>query len=122
MSSGITGLSFTSNWLSLDYLGDNLKPLIDNQSSPLVLPVPGNSVFDNNFIAYGSCPVTKFDVVEPSGSAERIAELAGPNGSGGLYSYAAGIYNQNMNSNVVYFPVDFSNWYTKWYYNQQFGK
>jgi len=112
MSSGITGLSFTSNWLSLDYLGDNLKPLIDNQSSPLVLPVPGNSVFDNNFIAYGSCPVTKFDVVEPSGSAERIAEFAGPNGSGGLYSYAAGIYNQNMNSNVVYFPVDFSNWYT----------
>ncbi len=112
MSSGSAGVGFVSNWLSLDYLGDNIKPHIGNQSSPLVLPIDGNSVFDNSFIAYGGCPVAEFDVVEPNGSAERIAEFAGPNGSGGLYSYAAGIYNQNMNSNVVYFPADFSKWYT----------
>ncbi|MCP4145839.1 MAG: hypothetical protein GY752_11225 [bacterium] len=112
MNSGSAGVSFVSTWLSLDYLGESIKPFVQGQSSPLVLPIAGNGVFDNSFIAYGGCPVAEFDVVEPNGNAERIAEFAAPNGSGGSYSYAAGIYNQNMNSNVVYFPVDFSSWYT----------
>ncbi|MBT4292903.1 hypothetical protein HOD41_09455, partial [bacterium] len=112
MSSGSNSESFVSTWLSLNFLGNNIRLLIDNQTSPQVIPIPGNPISHSSFVAYGGCPFATFDIVEPMASAQRIAEFTAPDSSAGAYSYAAGIYNQNMNSNIVYFPVDFSRWYT----------
>jgi hypothetical protein len=115
-ASGANGVSFVSTWLSVDYLGDDLRPVIGGQSAPLVLPLAGNTVgLTTEFIAYGGCPVfNDFDVVFPNGTCERIAEFADASGTGGVYGgYAAGVYNYGalFNSDVVYFPVDFMYWY-----------
>jgi hypothetical protein len=113
MSSGGATVNFVSTWFSVDFLGNDLRPVIGSQPAPLVLPIAGNSVnLTTEFIAYGGClGYNTFDIVTPNGSCERIAEFADASGNGGVYSYAAGTYNAVNGSNVVYFPVDFMYWY-----------
>ena len=115
MASGSTGVAFVATWLSVDFLGDNLLPVVGGQPAPLVLPVAGNTVgLTTEFVAYGGCPgFNTFDIVEPNGTCERIAEFADASGAGGVYTYAAGVYHYAAisDADVVYFPVDFMYWY-----------
>ncbi len=108
------GTNFVNNWIQVTLTSYDLRPLIDGQTAPLVLPIAGNTVgLTTEFIAYGGCPIlNQFDAVEVAEGAERIAEFADASGAGNVYPYAAGVYSPVGGSQVVYFPVDLMYWYT----------
>jgi hypothetical protein len=110
--SGTATQAFISNWISVEFVAQELRPLIGNQASPLVRAVPGNPVFTGvtEWIANGGCPILNtFDAVEPLGTAERLAEFTAPNGSSGAYPYsAATLYQEPTYGNTtIHLPYDF---------------
>ncbi|MCK4415319.1 MAG: DUF11 domain-containing protein [Candidatus Eisenbacteria sp.] len=91
----------------------DLRPQIDNQTSPTVHRIPGNSVFSSYeewFIDGGCYSINTFDAVLPIGETERLAEFADPAGASGAYSLAAAtrLQNPSDSSDVVYLPYDLS--------------
>jgi hypothetical protein len=106
-------VEFVNNWLSVSYLQQDVRPLIDNQTAALVEAIPGNPVFYgvNEWLAYGGCPdVNSFDAVVPVGNAISLAEFTDPSGQAGAYPYAAAVYHHHADYdvNVVYLPYDFN--------------
>ncbi len=105
-------LVFRQDYLGVTYLASNLRPLIDNQSSPLVRPLAGNGVLDDShaWIVYGGCRrLNTFDAVAPWGTAERLAGFTGPGGTDDPYPYAAAVrnYRADDDATIVYLPYDF---------------
>ncbi len=108
-NSGGGALAFAEAYLSASLVNNNLLPLINNQTAPMVRPIVGNSVFTtpDEWVAYGGCPIVNdFDAIEANGAAERIAQFMTPSGNPG-YSYAAGLRYTNV-GDVILLPYDFS--------------
>ena len=110
INGGVDGSNFVTTWFSVQYVDFSITQEIGGIVSPRVVPVPGNSVsLNTEFIANGGCPsFNYFDVVEPIGSAERIATWEDQAG----IPYAAGVLNQVGASRIIYFPTDLMTWYT----------
>jgi len=113
---GAEGQSFMNNYLGLQLIGPDVRPLIGNQATPVVHSIPGNGIFvsADRWVAYGGCLyINTFDAVEPLGSGSRLAEFTDNNGNPGAFTYGAAIhhYNDTTDSEVVLLPYDFMNIY-----------
>ena len=114
MAGGGAQMNFLNNWISVNLIQDNIRPLIGGQPTPLVKTISGNPVFYavNEWIANGGCPwMNEFDAVEAIGNAIRIAEFTDPNDQAGVYPYAAAVFHHqaDFNAKVVYMPYEFNN-------------
>ncbi|MFH1845056.1 MAG: FlgD immunoglobulin-like domain containing protein, partial [bacterium] len=113
---------FLADRLAAAYDGLALEQL-DDQSSPLVTPLPGNSpCLTTEVVAHGGCPDhgqsqqgwlfslanRRFDAVTTLPSGERILEFTGPAGETGLYPFAAGIYHDDTahGNRIVFLPCE----------------
>ncbi len=115
-NSGASGSGFVETVMGLNVLNSDIRSFIGNQTSPLVLAVPGNSVFQNvnSWIAYGGCfRINSFDAVSARSGAERLAEFTDPQGNAGAYGFAAATLNTyNTTNRVISLPYDLMNIYT----------
>ncbi len=108
--SGAMALAFLQNWLSVNYIQDDLQPLISNQRTPGVMSLPGNSVFFQvdqwRLVSSNALPL--FDAIVVTGTAERLAEFTDPAGNPGAYSYAAATLHIEpaANAKVITLPYD----------------
>jgi hypothetical protein len=103
-----TGASFLNEYLGVAWLAEDIAPLIDGQTSPLVRGIPDAGVIAGEWVAHGGCPsLPGFDAINATASAVRIAEFTA-GGQGGGYDYAAGVVNlvAAVNASTVYFPYD----------------
>ncbi len=106
--SGSQALAFRTQYLGIQFVNNNLRPLIENQTAPTVVAVAGNSIFTtvDQWQAYGGCPgINDFDAIE-AGSAERLAEFLTSTGMPG-YTFAAATRYVNV-ADVVLLPYDLS--------------
>ena len=116
---GASGADFVNDWIKVDYVSSDLRPLINNQTTPIVRAIDDNSVFldGEEWVAYGGCfSVNTFDAVTltPGGGGEKLAEFLSPEGATEAYGYsAATLYNDVANSaRVISMPYDFMYIYT----------
>ncbi|MCB1185197.1 hypothetical protein KDM41_17390 [bacterium] len=104
--------TFRDDFMGVDLVTDDLRPLLGGQVAPLVLPLDGNAVFQNvaDWYAYGSCPtIRRFDAVTPRAGALRLAEFTDPSGTPGLFAYSAATLNVDGDGNqIVSLPYDLS--------------
>nr|MEE4266792.1 T9SS type A sorting domain-containing protein [Candidatus Krumholzibacteria bacterium] len=110
---GPVGDQFVSDWLRVTLVSDDLAPLVNRQSAPLVKSISGNGVFrdDSSWIADGGCPsINRFDAVESQNElgALRLAEFCDTAGNTGVYSYSAATMYQDpqLGSKVISLPYD----------------
>ncbi len=113
---GINLRAFQENYMGVAGYNQDVCPLIDNQSTPLIKVVPGNPVFSGlleTWIAYGGCPgMNRFDGMETIGTAMRLAEFTDPQGQSGVYTFTAATLNQVGTSRIISMPVDLMFVYT----------
>ncbi len=105
---------FLTEFMNVQLVAENLRPLIHNQVAPLVLSEAGNSVFytSESWVAYGGClGINTFDAVTPGAGAERLACFTNPNGNPD-YSYSAATLNLSDNDRIITMPYDFIYIYT----------
>ena len=113
-----SGVSMVNNFFGVNYVTDDIRFTIDNQSAPTIAPVANGSGLDvaYEFVAYGSCPNFKqFDGIDEAGpTAYRVAEFLGPDGSAGAYTGLAAMVANELptDAKVVVCPVDLNSWYT----------
>jgi hypothetical protein len=105
-------MNFVNNWISVNFLQQDVRPFINNQSSPLIRTTQDNPVFTavTEWIANGGCPgINVFDAVETIGNAVKIAEFTDPAGQTGVYPYAAAVYHHriDLDNKVIYLPYDY---------------
>ena len=119
INSGAATTQFVGDWMKVSYIGNDLRPLINNQATPLVKAMIGNGVFadTDEWVAYGGCGVINtFDAVEADGASGGVAlaEFTDPNGASGAYNYsAATTYTDgDTGSRTIYMPYDFMYIYT----------
>ena len=108
---GLSGVAFTEAVMGVDVVNYNIRPLIANQATPIVMPMVGNQVlFLNEWVAYGGCAsINTFDAVTARAGAERLAEFTEPNGQTGATVYSAATANTFAGtSKVVSLPYDLS--------------
>jgi hypothetical protein len=108
LNTGSQGLDFLNNWARVSLVDMNLRPLIDTQTAPLVVPTDASAYLDlPSWIAYGGCPIINtFDAVTVQGGAVRLAEFTTPWGATGAYPYAAmSFYQLPAAKNGVTFSV-----------------
>ena len=115
--SGTQTLGFLSNWFSVNFVAQDLRPLVNNQAAPLVRAINGNPVFIGveEWTAHGGCPSIKtIDAVTEAGTAQRLAEFIDPYGSAGIYPYAAAVlyHEANFEDDIIVLPYDFIDIYT----------
>jgi len=112
---GTATLTLLEDYMGVTVVTDNVRPLIGNQTTPLVEVIAGNPVFGGTlqtWIAYGSCmSINRFDGVMVFGTGQRIAGFVDPNG--GDYGFAAATLNvMGSGSRAVSMPVDLMYVYT----------
>jgi hypothetical protein len=119
VNAGAAAAQFVGDWFKVTYVSNDLRPLVNNQATPLVLAMQGNGVFQDSdtWIAYGGCfGINTFDAVEADAAngGVQLAEFADPNGAGGAYSYsAATMYTDaTYNSRIITMPYDLMYIYT----------
>jgi len=119
INSGTTTVQFVENWMKVTHVTGAVRPLLNNQATPLVKAVAGNGVFldDQSWIAYGGCPIiNNFDAVtvDADNGGVRLAEFTSPNGAVGAYTYSAATYyhDEATGSKVVSMPYDFMSIYS----------
>ncbi len=105
--------AFLTEILGLGFLADDVQSLVGMQASPPVMPVAGAPVFHpaDRWYLYGGCPdLSRYDAVEVTGSAQRLAEFTDPEGLPGMYPYSAATLNEHsaFNAKVVSLPYDLS--------------
>ncbi|MCP4290500.1 MAG: T9SS type A sorting domain-containing protein [bacterium] len=114
-NSGNATSTFLDNYLNVTVISDDLRPLITNQATPLVLPEPGAPVFqpDMSWVAYGGCRgINSFDAVEVRPGAQQLARFTDEYGSPD-YSYSAATLNETgTGDKIISVPYDFSYIYT----------
>jgi len=108
---GSAAQAFVSDWMGVNFIDKDLRPLIGNQAAPLVQPIPGNSMnlTVTDWLAYGSCPSFQtFDAVTTAETSERVAEFLDPDGSSGMYSLTAMTYHHDTayDADIVSLPYD----------------
>ena len=106
--------AFLSDCLGVELAGDELRPLIDNQSAPLVQVVPIQPVFAtvDEWIAFGACSFdgqSYFDAILPGSQSVNLAEFTDPRGNGGAYPYSAAVLytSPSTGSRAITLPYDF---------------
>ncbi|MEN8006624.1 MAG: T9SS type A sorting domain-containing protein [Candidatus Krumholzibacteriota bacterium] len=114
---------FLSTWFDVSAAVRDVKPLIDGQNAPLVLPETGNPVFSTagSWLAYGkgcsSSPffegyvqyvADRFDALLPGVDAVRLANWTTPDRIPGYVETAAVLTTDAVyNARVILVPVDF---------------
>ena len=104
--------AFLSNCLGVELAGDELRPLIDNQSAPLVRVVASQPVFAivDEWIAFGGCSPYRapFDAILPGPESINLAEFTDPSGAGGAYPYSAAVLfiSPTTGSRAITLPYD----------------
>ena len=113
VQSGASTTQFVENWMKVSYVTGDVRPLLNNQATPVVRPIPGNGVFldSQSWVAYGGCAIINaFDAVraDQENGGRRLAEFTDPSGGTGQYSYsAATLYEDpDTGSRVVTMPYD----------------
>ncbi len=109
---GTNTLAFVSNWMGVNYIDQDVRPLIGNQATPTVSALAGNPVFlaVDEWVAYGGClGFNTFDALEVQAGATQLAEFLDPNGASGQYTYTAATLKSNAtyNAKVISMPYDF---------------
>jgi len=104
--------AFVSNWIGVNFQNRDVRPFIDNQTTPSIQPIIDNSLNLSvaEWFVYGGCPtLNPFDAVTVFGLSEKVAEFLAPGGGTNQYSYAAMSYYRNelFNADIVYTPYDF---------------
>ena len=114
--SGAATQLFMEIYLGVSATTNDVRPLIGNQTTPLVKAISGNPVFTGDlqtWVAFGGCYLfNNFDGVETMGSAERLAEFTDPAGQPGAYDFSAATLNQVGTSRIISMPVDLMFVYT----------
>ena len=111
-ASGTATLAFLNTWIGVNYVAQDINPLIGGQAAPTVVPLPGNPVFTggiSQWIAYGGClGFNTFDAVTVAGVTVPLAEFLDPGGLTGQYTFAAATLNVNVaaTAEVIYMPYD----------------
>jgi len=112
--SGAMTSGFLNDLMNVNVVSRNVRPFISGQSTPVVLPEPGNSVFytTESWIAYGGCVYfNTFDAVNIGEGAECLARFTNPSGTAD-YSYSAMTLNVRGNDRIITMPYDFRLLYT----------
>jgi len=107
-------IGFMIEKMNVQLSSTSIRPLINNQTTPLVLPVVGNSVFYTTpgWIAYGGCfGINNFDALEAGPGAERLACFTNPGGEPD-YIYSAATLNLPGDDRIITLPYDFMYVYT----------
>ena len=116
INAGASGLAFLESVMGLDVSTNDVRNFIGNQTTPLILTVPGNPVITNvnSWIAYGGCAgINTFDGVTVRAGATRLAEFTDLNGDPGAYAFSAATANvYNTTNRAVSLPYDLMNIYT----------
>jgi hypothetical protein len=109
-TAGTSTQAFLADWIHVDRVAKDIRPLIGNQAAPTVKPMAGNPVFgDFEWIAFGGClGFNEFDAVNIQVDAVKLAEFLNPAGGGGAYTYsAATLYSDATYSNeIITLPYD----------------
>ncbi|MFT5232044.1 MAG: hypothetical protein ACI9UK_000186 [Candidatus Krumholzibacteriia bacterium] len=110
-NAGAAGLSFLETVMGLNLTTNDVRGFIDNQATPLVLAVAGNSVISSldSWIAYGGCAaINTFDGVTVRPGAERLAEFADSDDAPNGYTFSALTLNvHNLTNCIISQPYDF---------------
>ncbi len=99
---------FLSDYFNVNLENSNIRPMINNQATPLVKTVPGNSVFyySPSWVAYGGClGINTFDAVTTGPEAERLARFTDPAGNP-EYIYSAATLNHSDDDKIISLPYD----------------
>ncbi len=105
---------FVNDMMNVQLHTNNIRPLINNQTTPLILPVEQNSVFYTTtaWIAYGGCMgINTFDAFEAGDGAENLARFTNPSGEPD-YIYSAATLNMPDDDRIITMPYDFMFIYT----------
>jgi len=105
------GQAFATEVLGIDFIGNDLKPLIDQQTSPVVAPMANAPIFHatDRWFIYGGCPgLRRFDALQATAPALRLAEFLAPDGAPGTYPLGAAILHEipTVGATVVSLPYD----------------
>ncbi|MBE0566264.1 MAG: hypothetical protein IH621_09925 [Krumholzibacteria bacterium] len=116
LPSGLGG-AFRQEWLGVDAVAIDVKPLVGGQVAPRALALAGNPVLTSvsSWLAYGGCPrPVLLDAVVPQTGAVRLAEYADPSGAPGGYPYSAATLHEvaAYGARVLSLPVDLAAVYT----------
>jgi hypothetical protein len=119
VNGGAAASQFVADWMKVTYVTNNLRPLINNQATPLVKAVLGNGIFadSDTWIAYGGCfGINTFDAItaDAANGGVQLAEFTDPNGAAGAYSYSAATLYEDVDtgSRVISLPYDLMYVYT----------
>jgi hypothetical protein len=119
INSGTETVAFVNTWMQVNFTSNDIRPLINNQTTPLVRALDGNGVFldGEEWIAYGGCfAINFFDAVttNTAGGGVQLAEFLDPTGASGQYTYsAATMFEDAVNTaRVITMPYDFMYIYT----------
>lgn len=107
---GVESYIFLEDVCHVNFVSDDIRPLIWNQAQPQVAPVPGNPVFadtGNWFVKSGCYDCGSMDAIEVIGDAIRLAGFLIPDGTSS-YSYAAGVGHEDvlLGNRTVLLPYD----------------
>jgi len=94
-------------WCGLSYVPDPVGPMIGNQISPQVAGTDNPYLGDLAWTVFGGCPdIRTIAAVEALPGTESLAEFLSPNGTAGIYPYAAGAgrWDPTSGSRVVTLP------------------
>ena len=114
VQSGPATIQFVQDWLKVTHVSNQVRPLLNNQATPLIKSVVDNGVFLDNlsWVAYGGCAIiNNFDAVlaDEANGGVRLAEYTNPSGAIGQYNYSAATLftDPESGSRVISMPYDF---------------
>ncbi len=89
------GVTFRSNVMGVQLVGDNVRPSIGNQTAPEVAPTGTVTGFATYFIAYGGClSINLFDNINPGAASANKAHAFLP----GPFTPSASVYNARQDT------------------------
>ncbi len=102
--------AFLTLRMEVDVLGDDVRPGVEGQDSPVVLPFPPTSMFSlPEWRLIGDCPNRRsFDALEAPPPATMEAEFAGLDGLPSPFGYAAVARHDEASTNSVLVTMPFS--------------
>lgn len=110
--SATLGAAFLSDWVGVQAPGNDVRPVIHGQRTPLVTEIPGSGIFVTVDSWNVDAVATNYrpDEIYPLTGTQRLAEFRTEAGTGGVYSVGAATrkYVTNFNSQVLLFPFAFS--------------
>lgn len=114
---GPEGLNLLTNWMSVSLVNDDLSGLVGGRATVGSVPMTANGILVSatDWLFYGSCSSSaRFDGVEPSSPAVRLAEFTDSQGSPGAYTLASAVHHDHAGSGseVVFMPASLGSIWT----------